>query len=151
MPDRTFPTTEALQSGVVAEADQQTLILTSGGRLARQLRHAFRLDHLKKGQRGWQSPQVLSLNAWIEKIWRGSWPEEFLPSPLKILRLWEEAVTCCALPEGLTADIQLYQALDETFQAKIRNKVPSLRPGGYATAIITWREEVFERFEMLCI
>jgi ATP-dependent helicase/nuclease subunit B len=149
MPDWTFPTTEALQAGIVAEADEQTLILTSGGRLARQLHHAFRLDRLKNGQRGWQPPRILSLNAWIQQTWQGFWPEESLPSPLKILRHWEEAVNGCDLPEGLSADIQLYQVLDETFQAKIRNKVPSFRHNGYAPAIITWREAVFGRFEQL--
>ncbi|MFH0788679.1 MAG: PD-(D/E)XK nuclease family protein [Pseudomonadota bacterium] len=148
MPDWNALTTESLQAGIVAEADEQTLILTSGGRLSRQLRHAFRLDRLKKGYRGWRPPRVLSLNAWIEEIWRGSWPEGSLASPLKILQLWEEAVQGTNLPEGLRADIQLYQVLDETFRAKIRNKVPAFK-ADYATPLISWREEVRRRFEAL--
>lgn len=76
MPDWTIPTTDALQAKIVAEANEQTLILTSGGRLARQLRHAFRIDRMKKGRSGWLSPRVLSLNAWVEDTWRNTWIKE---------------------------------------------------------------------------
>jgi len=126
MPQWLLPTTETLQTRIVAEADEDTLILTSGGRLARQLRHAFRMDRIQQGRSAWGPPKIMSLNAWVEEAWRWSWPEESRPSSLKILRLWEEAVNGSDLPEGLTADIQLYQILDETYQAKIRNKVISL-------------------------
>jgi RecB family exonuclease len=143
-------TTEDLQAKVVAEADEQTLILTSGGRLARQLRHAFRLDRIKKGQSGWLPPKVLSLNAWIEETWRSSWPEETPASPIKIIELWEKSVQMLDLPEGLTADIPLYQALDETFYAKIRDKVPPIN-NGYETPLLSWREEIFRRFEKLLL
>lgn len=148
MPDWTAPTTEALQARIIAEADERTLILTSGGRLARQLRHAFRRDQMEKGRSGWLPPQVLSLNTWVEETRRQSWPEESPASPLTTLRLWEEAVQESDLPEGLTADIQLYRTLDETYQARIRNKVPPLK-NGYAHSLILWREEVFGRFEHL--
>ena len=127
MTDWLAPTTEALQTKVASEADDRTLILTSGGRLARQLRHAFRLDRMKKGDVGWLPPKVLSLNAWIEETWRCSWPEETPASPIKIIELWEKSVQSLDLPEGLTADIPLYQILDETFTARIRDKVPPLR------------------------
>jgi ATP-dependent helicase/nuclease subunit B len=146
MPDWSLPTTDALQAKIVAEADEQTLILASGGRLARQLRHAFRSDRMGKGSPGWRPPRVLSLNAWVEDTWRNSWPEESPASPLKILRLWEEAVQKNGLPEGLIADTRLYETLDETYQARIRNKVPPLK-NGYGHPLILCREEVFGRFE----
>jgi len=148
MTDWVAPNTEALQAKVVAEADEQTLILTSGGRLARQLRHAFRLGRMKKGDLGWLPPKVLSLNAWIEETWRCSWPEETPASPIKIIELWEKSVQSLDLPEGLTADIPLYQSLDETFSAKIRDKVPPLK-NGYETPLMVWREEIFKRFTQL--
>jgi hypothetical protein len=147
MPELIFPNTEALQAGIVSEADDRTLILTSGGRLARQLRHGFRLHQQHKGRVGWLRPEILSLNTWVEKMWQGTWPEETRPSALKILRLWEEAVKEGDVPEGLTADIQLYQILNETYQARIRNKVPS--PGPHVHPLITWRDEVVKRFEVL--
>ncbi len=150
MTDWVAPTTEALQAEVVAEADEQTLILTSGGRLARQLRHAFRLDRIKKGQSGWLTPKVLSLNAWIEETWRCSWPEETPASPIKIIELWEKSVQMLDLPEGLTADIPLYQTLDETYRAKIRDKVPPIK-NGHETPLMVWREEIFRRFEKLLL
>jgi RecB family exonuclease len=142
-----FSNTEALQTRIVAEADDRTLILTSGGRLARQLRHGFRLHQKQKGRKGWLRPEILSLNAWVEKTWQETWPEEVRPSNLRILRLWEEAVKEGDVPEGLTADIQLYQILNETYQARIRNKVPSTED--YVHPLITWRDEVIKRFEVL--
>ena len=146
MPDWITPTTAALQARIVAEADERTLILTSGGRLARQLRHAFRLDRMKKGYSGWLPPKVLSLNAWLQETWRDSWPEETLASSIKTLQIWEQAVQSLDLPDGLSADIQLYQFLDETYRVRIRDKVPPLG-NGYATPLLVWREKVFRRFE----
>jgi len=146
MADWLAPTTEALQAGIVAEADERTLILTSGGRLARQLRHSFRQDRIKKGYSGWLPPKILSLNAWLQETWRDSWPEETLPSPIKILQIWEQTVQSLNLPEGLSADIQLYQFLDETYRVRIRDKIPSLA-NGYATPLMAWREKIFRRFE----
>ncbi len=92
MPDWITPTTAALQARIVDQADERTLILTSGGRLARQLRHAFRLDRMKKGCSGWLPPKVLSLNAWLQETWRDSWPEEPLESVLKTIQLTLQAV-----------------------------------------------------------
>ena len=146
MPDWITSTTAALQARIVAEADERTLILTSGGRLARQLRHAFRLDRMKKGYPGWLPPKVLSLNAWLQETWRDSWPEETLVSSIKSLQIWEQAVQSLDLPEGLSADIQLYQFLDETYRVRIRDRVPSSE-NGYATPLIVWRKKVFRRFE----
>jgi ATP-dependent helicase/nuclease subunit B len=150
MPPRIFPTTEILQARMVAEADKETLILTSGGRLARQMRHAFRMERREGGHPGWCPPRIKSLNDWIEETWRKDWPEESLASPLKILGLWEKAVHGTGLPQGLTADMALYRILDETFQARIRNKVPSFKEG-YAGSLILWREEVFTRFARLLL
>jgi ATP-dependent helicase/nuclease subunit B len=141
-----FPTTEALQTRVIAEADEKTLILTSGGRLARQMRHAFRMDRMHKGFSGWLPPRVMSLNAWLLETWRMAWPEETLASPIKILQLWNKSVNSFDLPEGLSADIQLFQILDETYRVRIRDKVPS-PSNGYAGPIMAWRNKVFQDFE----
>jgi ATP-dependent helicase/nuclease subunit B len=146
MSDWIASTTEALQAKIITEADEQTLILTSGGRLARQLRHAFRLDRKVKGYAGWLPPKVLSLNTWLQETWRDSWPEETLAPPLKILQIWEQTVKDFDLPEGLSADIQLFQLLDETYRVRIRDKVPPLG-NVYTTPLILWREKVFQRFE----
>jgi ATP-dependent helicase/nuclease subunit B len=146
MPDWIASTTEALQAKVITEADERTLILTSSGRLARQVRHAFRLDRMGNGSPGWLPPKILSLNAWLQETWRDSWPEETLASPLRILQIWEEAVQSFNLPDGLSADIQLFQLLDETYRVRIRDKVSPF-VNGYATPLIDWREKVFQRFE----
>jgi ATP-dependent helicase/nuclease subunit B len=139
------PTTEILQQRIIAEADEQTLILTSGGRLARHLHHAFRMDRMKKDQAGWLPPRILSLNAWLEETWRQSWPEESLASSIQVLKTWEAAVQGTDLPDGLAADLQLYRILDETYRVKIRDKLPSPQ-NNLMSPLISWREEVFSHF-----
>jgi ATP-dependent helicase/nuclease subunit B len=146
VPDWIAPTTELLQARIVAEAEEQTLILTSGGRLARQLRHAFRWTQMKKGLSGWVPPKILSLNAWLQETWREAWSEETLPSPIKLMQIWEQTVQSLNLPEGLSADTQLYQLLDETYRVRIRDKVSS-PANGYATPLMAWREKIFQLFE----
>ncbi|MEW6187968.1 MAG: PD-(D/E)XK nuclease family protein [Thermodesulfobacteriota bacterium] len=141
-----FPTTESLQAKVIAETDEKTLILTSGGRLARQLRHAFRWNQMTTGRSGWLFPKILSLNAWLQETWRHSWPEEALASTLTLFRLWEKTVNRFDLPEGLPADLRLFQSLDETFRVRIRDKVP-WPSNEYASPIIAWRGELFREFE----
>ncbi len=148
MSDWIASTTEALQAKIITAVDEQTLILTSGGRLARQLRHRFRLDRIGKGRTGWLPPKILSLNAWLQESWRNSWPEETLAPPLKILKTWEQTVQNFDLPEGLSANIQLFQLLDETYRVRIRDKIPPLG-NGYPTPLLHWREKIFRRFEQL--
>jgi len=141
-----FSTTAELTAKLAAEADEKTLILTSGGRLARRLRHAFRRKQKEKGRTGWLPAKVMTLNAWLMETWKRSWPEEIPASPLTLWRFWEKTVSQADLPEGIAPDLQLVQVLDDTYRVMVRDKVrPS--PTDSASPAAVWREGLFREFE----
>ncbi len=142
----TARTTQELQAKIIEKADEDTLILTPGRRLARRLRHAFRMAQIDRGRRAWLPPKIATLNSWLNEIWLESWPEECIASDIACLCLWKEAVEETALPEGLESNIGLYRLLDETYSAIIRHKIPPL-PGDYLSPLIEWRQKAFEIFE----
>ncbi|MEW6326142.1 MAG: PD-(D/E)XK nuclease family protein [Thermodesulfobacteriota bacterium] len=142
----TARTTQELQTKIVDQADEDTLILTPGRRLARRLRHAFRIAQIERGRRAWLPPKIATLNSWLNETWLESWPEECIISDIACLCLWKEAVEETVLPEGLESDIGLYRLLDETYSAIIRHKIPPL-PRDYPSPLIGWRQKVMEVFE----
>ncbi|HEC99615.1 MAG TPA: hypothetical protein ENN18_04460 [Proteobacteria bacterium] len=142
----TARTTQELQAKIIEKADEETLILTPGRRLARRLRHAFRIAQIERGRRAWLPPKIVTLNSWLNETWLESWPEECIVSDIACLCLWKEAVEETALPEGLESDIGLYRLLDETYSAIIRHKIPPL-PRDYLSPLIGWRQKAFEIFE----
>lgn len=142
----TAPTTRELQARIIDQAQEETLILTSGRRLARRLRHAFRTAQIHGNRQAWLPPRIVSLNTWLTAQWYESWPEEGLASDIACLTLWKEAVRETTLPDGLQADLRLYCALDETYTAIIRHKLLS-PPQDYPSPLISWRQRVIEFFE----
>lgn len=141
----TARTTQELQAKIIEKADEETLILTPGRRLARRLRHAFRIAQIERGGRAWLPPKIATLNSWLNETWLESWPEECIVSDIACLCLWKEAVEETALPEGLESDIGLYRLLDETYSAIIRHKIPPL-PRDYLSPLIEWRQKVMKIF-----
>ncbi|MDD5451628.1 MAG: PD-(D/E)XK nuclease family protein [Desulfovibrionales bacterium] len=142
----TARTTQELQAKIIEKADEETLILTPGRRLARRLRHAFRMAQIEQGRRAWLPPKIVTLNSWLNETWLESWPEECIVSDIARLCLWKEAVEETALPEDLESDIGLYRLLDETYSAIIRHKIPPLSRD-YLSPLIEWRQKVMEIFE----
>jgi RecB family exonuclease len=142
----TARTTQELQAKIIDQADEDTLILTPGRRLARRLRHAFRIAQIERGRRAWLPPKIVTLNSWLNETWLESWPEEYIVSDIACLCLWKKAVEETALPEGIEADIGLYRLLDETYSAIVRHKIPPL-PRDYLSPLIGWRQKVMEVFE----
>ncbi|MDP3028691.1 MAG: PD-(D/E)XK nuclease family protein [Deltaproteobacteria bacterium] len=150
----TARTTQELQTKIIEQADEDTLILTPGRRLARRLRHAFRMAQIERGRRAWLPPKIATLNSWLNETWLESWPEECIVSDIACLCLWKEAVEETAMPavpgrswpKGLESDIGLYRLLDETYSAIIRHKIPPL-PRDYLSPLIEWRQKVMEIFE----
>lgn len=141
----TARTTQELQAKIIDQADEDTLILTPGRRLARRLRHAFRMAQIERGRRAWLPPKIVTLNSWLNETWLESWPEECIVSDIACLCLWKEAVEETTVPEGLESDIGLYRLLDETYSVIIRHKIPPL-PKDYLPLLIEWRQKVMEIF-----
>ncbi|MEW5948751.1 MAG: PD-(D/E)XK nuclease family protein [Thermodesulfobacteriota bacterium] len=142
----TARTTQELQAKIINQADEETLILTPGRRLARRLRHAFRMAQIERGRGAWLPPKIATLNSWLNETWLESWPEKCVISDIACLCLWKEAVEETTLPEGLESDIGLYRLLDETYSAIIRHKIPPIA-GDYLYPLIAWRQKVMEIFE----
>ena len=65
--------TDQWQQEIIDSWRPGTLLLTSGGRLARQLQHRYRLQQLEKGYRSWNPLEVNSLNAWLRHCWQSLW------------------------------------------------------------------------------
>lgn len=75
-------------------ADGHTLV-TAGARLARRLLHRHARACLERGLRAWETPDILSFDAWLERCWREQPPTARTAQLLNRAqsdRLWLEVV-----------------------------------------------------------
>ncbi|RLB90126.1 MAG: hypothetical protein DRH10_04600, partial [Deltaproteobacteria bacterium] len=147
----TYRDNKAFQDGLLSVSRPGTLILTSGGRLARLLKHRYRQTQMSEGRQGWILPDILSLNAWIRKAWNLTWPAIHPLSHVSRLALWREAVGRVPPPEPFIADIELFETLDETYAVLARHKLLSQPEISLDTPLLLWRRKAFEVFEELLI
>ncbi|MFH1671833.1 MAG: PD-(D/E)XK nuclease family protein [Pseudomonadota bacterium] len=125
------------------------LVLCSGGRLARHIRHLFRLTQLGEGKNGWIPPDIMTLNAWIQQAWGATWPRTKSLSYIARMKLWETVVRSNPPPAGLSPDLSLYETLDETYAVLVRHLL-SLGGGDIpSTPIVSWRRATCRAFESL--
>ncbi len=119
--------------------------LTSTGRLARRLRHQYRMSNLDQGRTGWESLAAFSLNDWLRIKWAEAWPEEIPAHPLFRLHLLTELLAEIPPPSALDEDIHLCQLLDDTCGTLIRHNVdPSSGPS--SSSLVEWRRTICRRF-----
>ena len=121
------------------------LYLTSTGRLARDLSRRFRLKCLREGKRGWESLQAMSLNAWLDRTWMESWPEEMPAHDLYRMNLWKELAGRIAPPSPLTVDTNLCAILDENYGIMARHGLDPAS-GFPSTPLVEWRREISGAF-----
>ena len=140
---------QGFQTTLLSQCQPGTLVLTSGGRLARHLKHKYREGQIAANKRGWISPDVLSLNAWIRKTWNMTWPSTRPLSHLNCLHLWKEASSRVPPPEPFLPDLGLFQALDDTYTVLIRHSLSPEGPKAPATPLLSWRREIMQTFEAL--
>ena len=140
---------EDFQVAVLSACQPGTLILTSGGRLARHLKYRYRESQTAVGKRGWASPEILTLNSWIRKAWNMTWPSTRPLSYLSRLALWKEASSRVPPPEPFLPDLKLFHALDETYKVLVRHGLPTEGPPASATPLLEWRREIMQTFESL--
>ena len=140
---------EDFQSAVLSECQPGTLILTSGGRLARHLKYRYRESQTAAGKMGWASPEILTLNSWNRKVWDMTWPSTRPLSYLSRLALWREASSRLPPPEPFLPDLKLFQALDETYKVLVRHGLPTAGPPIASTPLLEWRREIMQTFESL--
>lgn len=138
-------TTDQWQQRLIDSWEPGTLVLTSGSRLARQLRHRYRLRQIGKGRSGWRPLEAQSLNSWLYRFWADLW-EDTAPAGVWFrLRLWQELAASLPPPADLDVDLGLSQALDETYGVLIRH---GLDPAGGKTSspLLAWRRRICEQF-----
>ena len=140
---------EDFQAALLSQCQPGTLILTSGGRLARHLKYRYRESLMAAGKMGWASPDILTLNAWIWKAWNMAWPSTRPLSYLSCLALWKEASSRVLPPEPFLPDLKLFQALNETYTVLVRHGLPTQGPAASATPLLAWRHKIMQTFETL--
>jgi probable DNA repair protein len=140
---------QGFQTTLLSECQPGTLALTSGGRLARHLKHKYRESQIAAGKMGWVSPDILSLNAWTWKAWNMTWSSTRPLSHASCLRLWKEACNRVPPPQPFLPDLKLFQALDETYTVLVRHGLSPEGPTASAAPLLSWRREIMQIFEAL--
>ena len=137
------------QTALLSQCQAGTLILTSGGRLARHLKHRYRQSRMTDGEMAWALPDISTLNAWVRNAWNMTWPSTRPLSYLGCLALWKEASSGVPPPEPFLPDLKLFQALDQTYAVLVRHGLPTQGPSASATPLLAWRQKIIGTFEAL--
>jgi len=143
--DQIFPSALELERALVEASSRGDLVLTSTARLSRRLLHCFRLERIKRKEKGWKTPTVFGFNRWVRDAFESLW-EPYRPlSRLAALRLWDEATQGVELVEELKWGPFLYQQLQDSFDLLMRSGQPLV---GSASGHILpdWRRRVLEHF-----
>jgi len=133
------------QARLVGEAERGALVLTATGRLARRILHCHRVPHASGGPGGWPGLQVQSLGAWVMRSHAALWPETRTLGRAASLRLWHEATSAVASPEGLTPGPSLYGELQRILD-QLMEQGASPTSGASGHALSDWRRTVTGRF-----
>lgn len=85
---------DALHPGLLAALDDGYTVLAPNRRAAHSLRLAYGGHLLANGQRAWLTPDVLTMRAWLERLWFRVRPtSQRLLSAQQVLVLWERIVS----------------------------------------------------------
>jgi ATP-dependent helicase/nuclease subunit B len=68
------------------------ITLTVNSRLARWLLLEQDEKQKQAGEKAWETPQILSITAWLRNLWLDSWPTQYLLSPLQCEKIWEQII-----------------------------------------------------------
>lgn len=123
------------------------VILTSGERLARDLRVDAALGMRQQGRRAWAAPKIHSFRRWTEREWQSCWPKEQILHSTQELALW-----LYAIEKSGAGDRQLSRMAAARQGRKIGNMVLTYGidpdPGAFAgpeeTLFAQWHELVME-------
>ena len=137
--------TDDWQQEIIDAWQPGTLILTSGGRLARQLIHRYRLQQIENGHKSWRPLEARSLNGWLNQCRQNLWENEAPAGAWLRLRLWHEILRNNPPPADLPLDLPLYQTLDQTYGVLIRHRLDP-REAQYPSPLISWRQQVCGEF-----
>jgi ATP-dependent helicase/nuclease subunit B len=146
---RTFASSAALQDFLLQEASPETLIIVPHQRLARQVWHRQRQQHLAAGHSAWEPLHLLTLGAWWRELYRSLWLPQLPAPPLRRLALWAQALEAGPALEGTQPDLAWAKALDETYETLFRHQLPGTEPRFDDPPVVAWRRQVTEIYEEL--
>jgi RecB family exonuclease len=138
-------TTDQWQKNIIDSWRPGSLILTSGGRLARQLQHRYRLQQLKEGHTSWCPLEVRSLNSWLHQSWQELWESRAPAGSWMRLRLWYEIIRNNPPPADLPLDFALCQLLDQTYAVLVRHRLDPTEIR-FPSPLIAWRQHICREF-----
>ncbi|MGA1864134.1 MAG: PD-(D/E)XK nuclease family protein [bacterium] len=141
-----FKSTKQLQEWIINNAGPDDIVLTSGGRMARQIIHRYRRYKLTSGARCWLPIKAMSLNAWLKSLWTNMWPEYIAASKWNRLSIWLRALKEAPPPGLFHEGISLADNLDENYAILIRHL---MSPGkrDLTQQLAQWSLEVTGIFE----
>lgn len=133
------------QNHLLDLSEQGYVLLTESERFAHQLQWRYRLRQTGAGKEGWKPPGITTFNQWLARFWEDLWPDAWPASLFTRWRLLRECIAALPPPEGLTADIPLTMAVDESFEHCLRY---GLEPGEGepANRLVEWRRTLWPLF-----
>jgi len=140
-----FASTDQLQDWIVQYTRPGELVLTPGGRMARQILHRFREAQLAAGAGSWLPVRVMSLNQWIGELWRETWCELVPASHWRCVSLWRDLVRQVPPPVHLFEGFSLAENLDGTYAALVRHLLETDQRRG-THPLVQWSSALIDRF-----
>lgn len=140
---------DGYQRTLLKEIRPGSVLVTSGGRLARCLKHRFRVARMMEGKQGWTPPDIFTLNAWARRTWNRTWSHTGPLPPVRALALWKKTLSMAPPPEPFLPDPALCQTLDETYTVLTRHGLSTQGPSAGTMPILSWRQAAFDCFEAL--
>ncbi|MBI1910399.1 MAG: PD-(D/E)XK nuclease family protein [Deltaproteobacteria bacterium] len=92
-----------------------TPVLTVNTRLSRYLHTAFDLQMKAQGYLSWQTPVIMPLSSWIDRLWEEGSPDEPLLSSTRAKALWEKVISNDKNLEGLLVGGGVAQSAQDAY------------------------------------
>ncbi|RDI48816.1 PD-(D/E)XK nuclease family protein [Aquicella lusitana] len=133
----------------------QTTVLTPNRRLSATLHQHYQKYRLDQGDQCWQTPDILPISSWIERLWDHCTSEVFTPPPLLLNSAQEQFLWECILSRAKENDalLQLSETADIAKSAwqllkqwQIDIEHPVFKSADDYAALQTWAFE----FRSLC-
>lgn len=131
----------------IDQITNQTTVITPNRRLAATLHQFYQKYQLEQGNKAWQTPDILPMINWIERLWHAYTQREFSPIPLLLNPiqekfLWEDILqssqeNTCILQISATADL-ITSAKDLLIQWQINIDHPSFQLTDEYKALHRW-------------
>lgn len=141
-----FKSTKQLQEWIINNTRPDDIVLTSGGRMARQIIHRYRRHKLASCARCWLPIKAMSFNDWLKSLWMQTWPEYIAASKWNRLSIWLRALKEVPPPGLFHEGLCLADNLDKNYAILVRNL---MSPGKRVVTqpLAQWSLEVTRIFE----